>query len=70
MSLSDLASEGRFKAHKTSKSEINQLLAVFDGIYRHNTSKKDLYLLLPRKLNLVAPMVVSTRPPITVATGR
>jgi len=30
MSLTDLASEGRFKAHKTSKSEINQLLAVFD----------------------------------------
>jgi hypothetical protein len=30
MSLSDLANEGRFKTHKTSKSEINQLLAVFD----------------------------------------
>ena len=30
MSLTDLASEGKFKAHKTSKSEINQLLAVFD----------------------------------------
>jgi hypothetical protein len=30
LSLADLASEGKFKAHKTSKSEINQLLAVFD----------------------------------------
>jgi hypothetical protein len=30
MSLADLASEGKFKAHKTSKAEINQLLAVFD----------------------------------------
>jgi hypothetical protein len=30
MSLTDLANECRFKAHKTSKSEINQLLAVFD----------------------------------------
>ena len=30
MSLIDLANEGRFKAHKTSKSEINQLLAVFE----------------------------------------
>jgi hypothetical protein len=30
MSLTDLASEGKFKAHRTSKSEINQLLAVFD----------------------------------------
>ena len=30
MSLTDLASEGKFKAHKTSKAEINQLLAVFD----------------------------------------
>lgn len=30
MSLTDLANEGRFKAHKTSQSEINQLLAVFD----------------------------------------
>jgi hypothetical protein len=30
MSLTDLANEGRFKAHKTSKSELNQLLAVFD----------------------------------------
>jgi hypothetical protein len=30
MSLTDLASEAKFKAHKTSKSEINQLLAVFD----------------------------------------
>jgi Mg/Co/Ni transporter MgtE len=30
VSLTDLASEGKFKAHKASKSEINQLLAVFD----------------------------------------
>jgi hypothetical protein len=30
MSLTDLAYEGRFKAHKTSKSEINQLLEVFE----------------------------------------
>lgn len=30
MSLTDLAGEGKFKAHKTSKSEITQLLAVFD----------------------------------------
>jgi hypothetical protein len=30
MSLIELANEGRFKAHKTSKSEINQLLAVFN----------------------------------------
>jgi hypothetical protein len=30
MSLTDFASEGRFKSHKTSKYEINQLLAVFD----------------------------------------
>ena len=30
MSLTDLANEGRFKAHNSSKSEINQLLAVFD----------------------------------------
>jgi hypothetical protein len=30
MSLTDLANEGRFKAHKTSKAEITQLLAVFD----------------------------------------
>jgi hypothetical protein len=30
MSLADLSSEGKFKAHKTSKIEINQLLAVFD----------------------------------------
>jgi len=30
MSLTDLASEGKFKAHKTSKAEIDQLLAVFD----------------------------------------
>jgi hypothetical protein len=29
MSLSDLVYEGRFKPHKSSKSEINQLLAVF-----------------------------------------
>ena len=30
MSLADLASEDKLKAHKTSKAEINQLLAVFD----------------------------------------
>ena len=30
MSLTDLASEGKFKTHKTSKAEIDQLLAVFD----------------------------------------
>lgn len=30
MSLTDLANEGKFKIHKTSKAEINQLLAVFD----------------------------------------
>jgi hypothetical protein len=30
VSLTDLASEGQFKAHKASQSEINQLLAVFD----------------------------------------
>jgi hypothetical protein len=29
MSLTDLASEGNFKAHKTSQAEINLLLAVF-----------------------------------------
>jgi hypothetical protein len=30
MSLTDLASEGKLKTHKTSKAEIDQLLAVFD----------------------------------------
>ena len=30
MSLADLASKDKLKAHKTSKAEINQLLAVFD----------------------------------------
>jgi hypothetical protein len=29
MNLTELASEGKFKVHKTSKSEINQLLALF-----------------------------------------
>lgn len=29
MSLTELAGEGKFKAHKTSKSEIHQLLALF-----------------------------------------
>jgi hypothetical protein len=30
MSLTDLASEGKFKTHNSSKAEIDQLLAVFD----------------------------------------